>query len=71
MAHRDSGVIFATATDGNDVNNGSIFSDWLLGLGGNDTPFAGDGAESLDGGSGDDWEVPGLGVDALIGWGWQ
>ncbi len=66
MANRDNGVIIVNATDGNDLNNGSLYSDWLLGLAGNDTLNGYGGNDLLEGQGGNDRLLGGTNDDTLI-----
>jgi Ca2+-binding RTX toxin-like protein len=58
---------FAYSLAGNDVVNGSVYSDVLAGFAGNDTVSGNNGNDQLYGWSGDDFLDGGAGFDTLVG----
>lgn len=58
---------FANALSGNDVVNGSVYSDVLAGFAGNDTVSGNNGNDQLNGWSGNDFLDGGAGFDTLVG----
>jgi Ca2+-binding RTX toxin-like protein len=58
---------FAYSLSGNDVVNGSVYSDVLAGFAGNDTVSGNNGNDQLYGWSGNDFLDGGAGFDTLVG----